>query len=509
MRYTCVLPLVLLGLAQPSSAQSPPDSSFTAFDAYVRSELTRLRVPGAAVAVVRGDSLAHTLLFGRADDSGRAITLETPFMIGSISKSMTALAVLQLVDARQVALDSPVTRYLPWFRPTIAGRLERKGAEQVTIRQLLNQNSGIPSYAGRMDWAYPDTTDAALERHARRLATVKLAQPPGTTFEYADANYVLLGELIQEVSHTSYERYMEEHVFAPLAMNRSFTSRRGSERNGLALGYQLWFGRPRAAQVPFIRANVPAGELIASIADVSRYLSVHLQDGRYAGGALVSPAAMNELHRPVSRLNEQWSYAMGWMSGTVGGRTVLWHNGLVPAFYAFMALVPERHEGIVMLTNVGSVLDMPRLNRAAFGALGRLVGVDTVPGQSLCPMCPVSPQASERTVQALRPIAVVLVVLQCCWIAWSVRQRRWRSRKGNIRSVSFALLWAGLVLFALPLVAQTPPSVMRDLMPDLAALIYASVSIALGWALVRLVVRSDRLGRLASVPRSSSSRSPS
>src|SRR5512142_2464117 len=184
MRRVCALVIVLLGVVSTSGAQPSRDSSFAAFDVYVRSELTRLRVPGAAVAVVRGDSLVHALLFGRADESGRAITLETPFMIGSIGKSMTALAVLQLVDAGRVALDSPVTRYLPWFHPTAdAGR-----AEQVTIRQLLNQNSGIPSYTGRMDWAYPDTTDSALERHARRLATVKLAHSPGTTFEYADAN---------------------------------------------------------------------------------------------------------------------------------------------------------------------------------------------------------------------------------------------------------------------------------------------------------------------------------
>jgi len=506
MRHTCVLPLVLLGLAQPSTAQSPPDSSFIAFDVYVRSELTRLRVPGAAIAVVRRDSLVHGMLFGRADDSGRAITLETPFMIGSISKSMTALAALQLVDAGRVALDSPVTQYLPWFHPTVgAGR-----AAEVTIRQLLNQNSGIPSYTGRMDWAYPDTTDAALERHARRLATVKLVRSPGTAFEYADANYVLLGELIQEVTHTSYERYMEEHVFGPLAMNRSFTSQWAAERNGMARGFKLWFGRPRASpEMPFIRSNLPADQLIASVADVARYLSVHLQDGRYAGGTLVSPAAMNELHRPVSRLTDHWSYAMGWISGTVGGRTVLWHSGLVPNFYAFMALVPERHEGIVMLTNVGNVLDMPRLNRAAFGALTQLVGVEAAPDPAFCAMCPVSPLTSERTVRALRPVAAVLVVLQCCWIAWSVTQRRWRSRKGTVRSVSFALLWAGMVLFAFPLVAQMPPSVVRDLMPDLAALIYANVSIALGWALVRVVVRSDRLGRLATVPRATSGRSSS
>src|SRR5512138_188890 len=471
MRPVCALGLVLLGLVSPSNAQPPRDSSFTAFDAYVRSEFTRLRVPGAAVAVVRGDSLVYAMLFGRADESGTAITLETPFMIGSISKSMTALAVLQLVDAGRVALDSPVTRYLPWFHPTSdAGR-----AAQVTIRQLLNQNSGIPSYAGRMDWAYPDTTDAALERHARRLATVKLAHSPGMTFEYADANYVLLGELIQEATHTSYERYMEGHVFGPLAMTHSFTSQRAAERDRLALGYQSWFGRPLvAAATPFIKSNLPAGQLIASVADVARYASVHLQDGRYAGGTLVSPAAMNELHRPVSRLNEHWSYAMGWMSGTVGGRTVLWHSGLVPNFYAFMALVPERHEGIVMLTNVGNALDMPRLNRAAFGALTQLMGVEAGRDRSFCPMCPVSPLTSETMVRAIRPIAVVLVVLQCCWIAWSVTQRRWRSRKGNVRSVSFALLWAGFVFFALPLIAQMPPSVLGDLMPDLAALIYAS-----------------------------------
>lgn len=277
----------------------------------------------------------------------------------------------------------------------------------------------------------------------------------------------------------------------------------------MALGYQSWFGRPRAAaKTPFIRSNLPAGQLIASVADIARYLSVQLQDGRHAGGTLLSPSAMNELHRPVSRQNDHWSYAMGWMSGTVGGRTVLWHNGLVPSFYAFMALIPERHEGIVMLTNVGNVLDMPRLNRAAFGALTQLMGVEAAPDASVCPMCPVSPLTSESTVRALRPIAAVLVVLQCCWIVWSVSQRRWRSRKGNIRSVSFALLWAGLVLFALPLIAQTPPSVLSDLMPDLAALIYTSVSIAAGWALVRVVVRSDRLGRLAAVPRTTSSRSP-
>ena len=489
MRQACALTLVLLCIAGPGSAQRMPDSSFRALDAHLRSELTRLRVPGAAVVVVRGDSLVHSAVFGRADESGRPITLETPFMIGSTAKSMTALAVMQLVDDGRVALDSPVTRYLPWFHP--AGQT---GWGRVTIRQLLNQNSGIPSYAGRMDWAYPDTNDAALERHARRLATVRLAHAPGGTFEYANANYVLLGEVIQEVSHVSYERYIETQLFAPLGMKRSFTSQRAAERNGMAPGYRLWFGHPvaKAAQMPFIRSNLPAGQLMASVADMARYLRVHLNGGRYPGVILLSSAAMEELHRPASPLNAHWSYAMGWMSGTLGGRTVLWHNGLLPNAYAFMALVPDRREGIVILANAGNMLDMPRLNAAAFGALAQLGTGGAVQNPSFCAMCPVFPLASERAVLAVRPVAAAVVVVQCWWIALSVKKRRWRSRKGNIRSVSFALLWAGFVLFAFPLLAQTPPSVMSDVMPDLAAVIDASVVIALVWAFVRVVVRSDR-----------------
>jgi CubicO group peptidase (beta-lactamase class C family) len=492
MRIQRVLTLVLLCAAATSGAQRPGDSSFRAVDAYLRYELTRLRVPGAAVAVVRGDSLVYSATFGRADESGRAVALETPFVIGSLTKSVTALGMMMLVNDNRVALDSPVTAYLPWFHPT-----GESDSSEITIRHLLNQNSGIPSYAGRMDWAHPDAGDGALERHARRLATVRLTHRPGTTFEYANANYVLLGEVIQEVSRTSYEQYVEEHIFARVGMRHSFTSSPPADGNAMALGYRLWFGHPvAAAKTEFIRSNLPAGGVIASAADMARYLSVHLSGGRYPGGLLVSSAAMEELHRPVSPLNAHWSYAMGWMSGTLGGQTALWHNGLAPDFYAFMALVPERREGMVLLTNAGNLLEMPRLNRVAFGALARLMGREVDLDRSFCAMCPVFPLAQESMVQALRPVGVALVVLQCCWIAWSVKRRRWRSSKANTLSLAVALLWAALVLFAFPLVAQMPPSVMKDVMPDLADVIDASVAIALAWALVGVVVRSDRIGRL-------------
>ena len=482
MRNVFALTLGVLCLPRWSIAQATSEPSFRALEGYLQAELTHLRVPGAAVAIVRGDSLVHNAMFGRADESGRAVTLETPFLIGSLSKSMTALAIMELVDAGTIGLDSPVTQYLRWFHP--AGQ---DGWGRVTIRNLLNQNSGIPASAGRMDWAHPDTSDTALERHTGALAGVRLAHPPGTAFEYANANYALLGQVIQAVTGMSYETYVRDRLFRPLAMNRSFTSQLAAERSGMARGYRFWFGHPVAAPgMPFVRSDIPAGYLISSAADMARYLSVHLQEGRRPSGRLVSSAAMEELHRPVSKVTHRWSYAMGWMSGTLAGQTVLWHNGLVPGFYTFMALVPQRHEGMVILTNAGDILDLPRLNRVALGALTRLLGGDPGLDPPVCGMCPVYPQIPSGAVVALRPIAIVLLLLQCSWIVSSGMKRRWRSRSANIVSLSLSVIWVAVVLFLVPSVAQTPLSMLNDLTPDLAGVAYSSMAIALGWSLIRV-----------------------
>lgn len=486
---TVALAIAPLGVFRSSVAQSAPDPSFRVLDEYLRAKLTRLHVPGAAVAVVRGDSLVHGVVFGRADESGRAVTLETPFLIGSISKSMTALAVMQLVGAGSVALDAPVTRYLPWFHPK-----GEAGWGHVTIRELLNQDGGIPASAGLMEGASPDTSAGALERHARGLAQVRLAHPPGTTFEYANANYALLGQVIQAVTGTSYERYIQAHLFGPLAMSRSFASQAAAEQQGMAVGYRSWFGHAAAAPgMPFVRATIPAGYLIASAADMARYLGVQLHEGRYRGGALVTPAAMEEMHRPASRMTARWSYAMGWVSGTLAGDTVLWHNGLVPGFYSFAALVPRRREGIVILTNVGGLLDLPRFNEAAFGALIRLLDDDAAV-DPLCAACPVFPQLPGKAMLAVRAIAMVFLTLQCAWIARGAVKKRWRSRRGNAISLSCAIVWALFVLLLLPLTARMPLAVMDDLMPDLAAIVYMSVAIALAWACLRVAVAA-RVGR--------------
>src|SRR5690348_4823133 len=123
---------------------------------------------------------------------------------------------MQLVEAGKIDLDAPVTRYLPWFRTA-----DEAASARITVRHLLNQNSGLPVYEGRQGLSENDQSDAALENGIRQLAGVRLSHEAGQAYEYANENYAILGLIIQAVSASSYEAYIQSAVFAPLHMRHS------------------------------------------------------------------------------------------------------------------------------------------------------------------------------------------------------------------------------------------------------------------------------------------------
>ncbi len=125
--------------------RSPRATSYDAIDAYVEEQMRRLNIPGVSLAIVEGDQIVHLRGFGQARPGGEAPTPQTPFFIGSLTKSITALAVMQLVEAGKIELDAPVQRYLPWFRVA-----DPEASAQMTVRHLLNQTSGLP-HAARDD----------------------------------------------------------------------------------------------------------------------------------------------------------------------------------------------------------------------------------------------------------------------------------------------------------------------------------------------------------------------
>src|SRR5579884_395302 len=345
------LPLLAHDLADPA----PQVASYDAIDTYVEAQLERLAVPGAALAVVEGDRIVHQRGFGQVRPGAGPPSSQTPFVIGSVTKSFTALAIMQLVEAGKVELDAPVQRYLPWFRLA-----DPRAAAQITVRQLLNQTSGLSTASGWAPLSDFDQSPGTGERQARALARFQLARPVGSAFEYSNMNYNLLGLIVEAVSGENYAAYVQDHIFAPLDMRHSYANRVEARQNGLAVGYRYWFGYPVAdpdEQEP--RGSLPSGQLISSTEDLAHYLIAQLNGGRYGDARVLSPGGMAEMHRPTvafSMMGIPGQYAMGWFVDGQGQDRIVWHDGVVPDFFAYVAILPEKNKGLILLLNADHFL---------------------------------------------------------------------------------------------------------------------------------------------------------
>jgi CubicO group peptidase (beta-lactamase class C family) len=335
------LALMVVGMAQAfatgggtSDADAP---HFGAIDHYVQEQMREMRMPGVALAIVKGDDVVHLEAFGDADSSGRAVTPQTPFIIGSTSKSFTALAIMQLVEAGKIDLDAPVRRYIPWFRVA-----DREASERITVRNLLNHTSGLSRAAGGEYLQKHDDSKGALESAGRSLRTQELDRPVGKSFEYSNANYTILGLIVQRVSKESYERYVEEHILTPLQMNDSYMFVPEAQRHGLATGHEYWFGVPfSGGGVAHGRAATPSGYISSSARDMSHYLIAQLNGGRYDGTRVISSEGMAELHQGTVDMGPSISYAMGWEDTELSGVPVVRHSGDTGNFHASIILAPD------------------------------------------------------------------------------------------------------------------------------------------------------------------------
>ena len=366
----------------PTTANSV---SFAAIDAYVEEQMRHLHIPGVSLAIVEGDRIVHFRGFGEAQPGGGPPTPQTPFLIGSLTKSITALAVMQLVEAGKIELDAPAQRYLPWFRV-----MDPQASAQMTVRHLLVQTSGLPASAGESILAdIADSPDTA-ERQARALSSLVLAHPVGDTFEYSNSNYQLLGLIIEAVTGEAYADYVQNSILTPLRMNHSDYPDPTGAKNGLAMGHQYWFGRPvEAPDMPLPYGAMAAGLLISTAEDLAHYLIAHLNGGCYHDAQLLSPAGIAELHRGAAEFGvaglgpivglltkhmEMGQYGMGWNVNRIGRNELVWHGGTLPHFGAYMALLPERKIGLVLLFNACHHWLNPVLAEFGTGAGALLVG---------------------------------------------------------------------------------------------------------------------------------------
>nr|MBA3533225.1 beta-lactamase family protein [Ardenticatenales bacterium] len=348
-------------------------------------------------------------------------------------------------------------RYLPWFRVANA-----EASAVITVRQLLNHTSGLAVGAGR------DQEHDTLEGHVRGLSEVTLVHAPGERHEYSSANYLVLGHIVEVLSGQSFGAYVEEHIFAPLDMKHSFASQEAAQETGvMASGYQYWLSYPRATTLSHESDRLPTAALIASAEDMAHFMIAQLDEGRYQETAVLSPESMAEMHRPTAE-SEGFSYAMGWRVSETEGVAEIFHGGIVPNFRGQMVMLPGLETGVVVLTNVSSVMGTPTSHRMA-ATVAALLG-DTPP-----------PAHSNMTLTLLHGfIAFGVLMITFNQIKDLVRVRRWAEKlprppfstpmllRKIVLPIALEILIPLLLLFGLPRWLGFSWAEMIRQMPDIA-----------------------------------------
>lgn len=469
--------IVLLG-ANSTGIQVKPDmqpSDFSAIDTYIESQMSTFRIPGLGLAIIQGDQVVYMRGYGIASPNGEPVTPQTSFIIGSTGKSITASALMMLVEAGKVELDAPVVKYLPWFRLADA-----QASAKITVRMLLNQNSGIPNGAGRAAQVFTDESEDALEEQVRSFSRVKLSHAPGAVYEYANANYQIVGMIIQAVSGQSFQEFIQEHIYVPLDMRNSYTVREEARQHGMATGYRYWFGFPLPAyNLPYTYRQFPAGWYICSVEDLAHYLIMHMNEGKYRGNTLISADGMAELHRPV-----MGGYAMGW---AVEG-SLISHNGGMPDYGSGLYFNNSTHYGVAVVFNANTSYFYTPSYVIAPSILRILTG-----GQPYQPV----PDAQYRI---MLPVILGTLLLQIVWVILSAGLlKRWNMQmeKRPKRMVS-RILWLllplifelGLAYYIVSTFQTNGNTVLVSYIyqPDLTLLGVISLVLALGWGVTRTVL---------------------
>ncbi len=333
-----------IGLCMYTNANAQVITDQKVIDDFLKKTVKAYNIPGLAVAIVNDKGIIYSFSYGESSP-GIRITSNTPFMLGSTTKTFTALAIMRLVETGKVEIDSPVKKYLPKFKLA-----SPEFENTITIRHLLNHTSGL-SDAGM---PYTSLGENSLEEEMILLQQCKSTTTPGKKYEYFNDNYRLLGLVIEKMSGMKYGEYLYSEIFKPLSMTSTFAGPIGVK--GLAPGHGELFGFPFRREQKYRPGALPSGYVVSSASDIAHFLIAELRAGKGDTGVL-NPETVKLTWQPPQ--NIKGGYAMGWMVfDTISKIPFLAHGGSLENYHSFFYLNPKLNTGFVFLMNQGGLLPM-------------------------------------------------------------------------------------------------------------------------------------------------------
>lgn len=304
--------------ATTALAETKKNNVYEKIDTYLKNATNYAHFPAMSITIVNQDDVVFENTYGNCKST------DTPFLLGSVSKSFTALCIMQLVEQGKIALDAPLSTYLP----------NDTDGDKITMLQLLNHTSGLDAH--------------------QNLTNYRIVGKQGI-HEYANVNYSLLGEVIESVSGLKYEDYVTNNIFTPLMMNNSSATYEESKENGLIESYENWFGfniktNPKYPKSDNAWITTSAGYLSSSTADLGKYLQMYLSGGK----GIISEDSINKMfyeNVPVEA-NIPYKYGMGWtLINEPLKQPALRHSGLVETGMSAIYILPEMKIGVAMAIN--------------------------------------------------------------------------------------------------------------------------------------------------------------
>lgn len=475
----------LMPAGTPSTASADDDGPHAAVRQHVVERMTELEIPGLAVAVVADDRIAFAEGFGVADVDGRPVEADTPFAIGSVSKTITAVAVLRLADAGLVELDAPVSTYLPRLVADGAGA----GADP-TLVQLLTHTSGLSTADGLRSWGDPGPGDGGAEAGEQALAASLRESDPGR-FQYSNANYDLLGMVVEAVTGRTYADAVASEVFRPLEMGNSFADWTDARAAGMAKGHYRFFDEVTPHDVPVIRSALPSAFLVSSAEDLAHLAIALLDDGTYGSTQILAPSSAALMQRPVVRRGSHVAQTVGLRIEPFRGgseepglvRMALRHGGDLATFAADLILLPGDGLAVVVLANLNDTSAPRPYHETATGIASLLLG-----------SAPEPITAGAAAPAALgKPLLLFVVILQLA-LATHPRHghRAIAAAHDALPTVVAGIVVVGFVAALLSTPSVPLPGVLRQA-PDVALAVLAVAALGIPALQPRGLRRSARL----------------
>jgi CubicO group peptidase (beta-lactamase class C family) len=339
--------------------------------------LGRWPTVGLALGVVRRGRLELFHGHGVADiASGAPITEDTLFRIASITKTFTAVAVMQLWERGLIDLDAPASDYLRAYALVPARRDHRPA----TVRHLLTHTAGLPEVVPPWGALRPDFGESvAAGQPLPSLADyyggrLRLVAEPGTRFRYGNHGPATLGQIVADVTGVPLDRYLREHVFGPLGMTDTDLAGAERVRSRLATGYEMSSHGPRAvAHREMVTAG--AASISSTPRDMARYLAALLGHGTNEHGSVLGPAATAAMFEPQFQPDPRLpGIGLAFFRVDLGGHRAIEHQGTLPGFHSQIFLAPDDGVGVMAFTN-GSVSPDHWLPTEISGILRQILGV--------------------------------------------------------------------------------------------------------------------------------------